>query len=234
MNLVHTLYGLILKIKSSIMQRTTRSKLKESKVTLNLYQSINKLPLSIFIDCLVDETYNGLIIEGEATNEELQNAWAKIMEEYGNAVAPNEVENKLRKVKSLAMKSYKIQRIEIVLYLLSKYPCEKLYNMLFTFGYTLPKLKYSQDNADKVLDIFLGYFKKDITDYQILEKETETNQEETPKPKYTRQYFDDVLSSICTTLKMPSLSIESMSVGAYCAYLNRYNSFIKSQQKQTK
>ena len=207
---------------------------KESKGITKLYLSINKLPLSIFIDCLVDKDYSGLVIEGTPTNEEIEKAWSIIMEEYGNAVSPNEVENKLRKVKSLAFKRYKVQRIEIVLYLLGIMPCEKLYNMLFTFGYTLPKLKYNQENVDKVLTQFIAYFKKDITDYQILEKEIEVSQTQHPEPKYTRQYFDDVLSSISIALKIPTISVNTITLGAFCAYLNRYNAFIKSQKKQAK
>jgi hypothetical protein len=231
MNLKLMLYGSMLKIKNFIMQRMNPLLQKESKQTTNLYQSINKLPLSIFIDCLVDNEFNKLIIEGEATNEQLQQAWEKVMEEYGNAVAPNEVSNKLQDVKTLARKEYQIKRIELVLDLLDKFPCEKIYNMLFTFGYTLPKLKYSNENVNKVVSILLGYFRRDITDYQILAKKIEEKAQEQPKNKYTRQYFDDVLSSICTALKLPSLSIETMTLGAYCAYLRRYNTFIKSQQK---
>jgi len=211
-----------------------RLQAKELPNTTKLYLSINKLPLSIFIDCLVDKDYSGLIIEGTPTNEEIEKAWSIIMEEYGNAVSPNEVENKLRDLKTLARKEYQIKRIEMLLDLLEKMPCEKLYNMLFTFGYTLPKLKYSQENVDKVLTQFIAYFKKDITDYQILAKRLETKQEDTPKPKYTRQYFDDVLSSISIALKIPTISVNTITLGAFCAYLNRYNAFIKSQQKQAK
>jgi len=210
------------------------SQVKELQSTLKLYQSINKLPLTIFIDCLVDKDYNGLIIEGEPTKEEIEKAWATIMEEYGNSVSPNEVESKLRDLKTLAKKEYQIKRIEMLLDLLEKMPCEKLYNMMYTFGYTLPKLKYTQENVDKVLAQFIAYLKKDITDYQILAKKLETKQDDTDKPKYTRQYFDDVLISISIALKMPTISVNNITLGAFCAYLNRYNAFIKSQQKQTK
>lgn len=211
-----------------------RLQAKELPNISKLYLSINKLPLSIFIDCLVDKDYSGLIIEGTPTNEEIEKAWSVIMEEYGNAVSPNEVESKLRDLKTLARKEYQIKRIELVLELLQEVPCEKLYNMMYTFGYTLPKLKYSQDNVDKVVTLFIAYLKKDITDYQILAKKLETKQDDTDKPKYTRQYFDDVLSSISIALKMPTISVNNITLGAFCAYLNRYNAFIKSQQKQTK
>jgi len=121
MNLKRMLYGSMLRIKSSIMQRMNRLQPKELPNISNLYLSINKLPLSIFIDCLVDNEFNKLIIEGKATNEQLQQAWEKIMEEYGNAVAPNEVSNKLQDVKTLARKEYQIKRIELVLDLLDKF-----------------------------------------------------------------------------------------------------------------
>lgn len=44
----------------------------------NLYLDCSKLILDIFIDCIVDNNYTGLIISGTATEKELSEAWEKI------------------------------------------------------------------------------------------------------------------------------------------------------------
>lgn len=47
-----------------------------------LYQSCQKCPLDVFLDCVYDDMLEGLIIEGEPPVEEIQNAWNKLHAEY--------------------------------------------------------------------------------------------------------------------------------------------------------
>lgn len=53
---------------------------------MKLISSIHKLPLEIFIDCLVDEDYARLIVEGEPTAEEIKEAWNNLLFEYNDAI----------------------------------------------------------------------------------------------------------------------------------------------------
>jgi hypothetical protein len=46
-------------------------------VALKLYDHIDKLPFNLFLDCYCDGKIKVLIIEGEATEEDLQAAWGR-------------------------------------------------------------------------------------------------------------------------------------------------------------
>ena len=51
---------------------------KNISSSVELYLLCEKLPLDIYIDCLIDNDLKGLIISGIATQEHLQEAWDKI------------------------------------------------------------------------------------------------------------------------------------------------------------
>src|SRR5690606_32938883 len=48
----------------------------------NLYRSCSTLSMELFLQCLCDGNLKALIIEGGATDEELQEAWLIILSEY--------------------------------------------------------------------------------------------------------------------------------------------------------
>lgn len=47
-----------------------------------IYKDCHTLPLAVFIDCLVDSNYTGLVISGEHTADELSEQWGNIYDEY--------------------------------------------------------------------------------------------------------------------------------------------------------
>jgi len=58
---------------------------------LSIYLSIDTLPLSRFIDCMVDNNLNALIISGTPESTfQLQSAWENIQQQYTEAVGSSE------------------------------------------------------------------------------------------------------------------------------------------------
>jgi hypothetical protein len=53
---------------------------------MKLITSIHKLPLSTFIDCICDNDYEGLIIEGNPTESEIIFVWNDLLEQYSDAL----------------------------------------------------------------------------------------------------------------------------------------------------
>src|ERR1044072_6283374 len=54
------------------------------------YHRITELPLSRFVDCLVDDTIYALVLSGKPTDEELNAAWVSIQGEYAEAIGNHE------------------------------------------------------------------------------------------------------------------------------------------------
>lgn len=58
------------------------SQSNNDSISYKLYLTCDKLPLEIFKDCLIDNDLTGLIIEGWAPPEKLEEVWKKIYVQY--------------------------------------------------------------------------------------------------------------------------------------------------------
>jgi hypothetical protein len=67
-----------------------KSQLGEITTSLNLFRSITLLPLSRFIDIVVDENLYALVISGTPTEQELIAAWDEIRMQYAEAMKDGE------------------------------------------------------------------------------------------------------------------------------------------------
>jgi hypothetical protein len=63
---------------------------KENTTSLNLYRSITQLPLSRFIDVVVDGNLYALVISGKPTEQDLTEAWDEIRMQYAEAMKDGE------------------------------------------------------------------------------------------------------------------------------------------------
>lgn len=79
-----------------------------------LYLDCKKLPLSIFLECLIDKDFSGLIIEGRPPEIEIEKAWNQIFEEYSKNVGGdqyNEVFIKTKAVNVMVVKIYLVNTL---------------------------------------------------------------------------------------------------------------------------
>lgn len=89
--------------------------------TVSLYQSINELPLSNFITCLVDNNLNALVKSGLPTSEVLQDTWYKIHEEYSDCIGDTETKVYLSLFKEVNQLAAKIELTTKILSVLQNY-----------------------------------------------------------------------------------------------------------------
>lgn len=99
---------------------------------MTLYTHINKLPLSRFMDALCDEDLTALVIEGEATKEELEAAWSDLQQQYADALGDMEYRLYLSLFKEINKLSITIQQITLMVEYLRRYHVEVFVKKLNT------------------------------------------------------------------------------------------------------
>lgn len=80
-------------IKRVLRMRSLRQilPLQSTTPSLNLLRSIHQITLAVFIDCICDQNYSGLVPHGlTATQEQLLEAWTQIYHEYMDNIADDE------------------------------------------------------------------------------------------------------------------------------------------------
>lgn len=237
MRVGHMQYGWIQKT-LNFGTRRTPILTETAQPDLKLYRSIHSLPMPVFIECLISGNASGIILSGSPTPEQLSEAWEGIMSQYSEGIAQNEVKAAISDMKSMAMKEDKIFRIESTLDLLKNLSDSKspllptLFEALYQFGYTLPRKEYSPENLNVVLKIFMGHFRFDRTQYRLMEERMGSKGSNSEANRYNWSYFEDTLTSICITLKLPVINLRDITVGQYCSYVNQFNNYVKHMQKQ--
>lgn len=199
-------------------------------ISLNIYQSIHKIPLTIFIDILSTQNYELLIINGNATKEELKPIWEQLYNDYAVAIGGKEFEDKLVSVKDTVIFQSRIQRARNILEVIRIKPSEELFKLLYDFDYPLPELKYSHESLDRVLKIFIAHYKRDLIELQQMATTIE-NQGGAVEMDYS--YFTNIIVDMSTAFKM-SININEISVGQYCIFVQKYKAHCDAIIKQQK
>lgn len=80
--------------------------------------SIHECPLYLFIRVLCDRDFRALIIEGEVSEDLLQNAWQTIYQDYSDAVCGEHEAALIQMIRKIALLDFKIKKTSaIVTYL---------------------------------------------------------------------------------------------------------------------
>lgn len=182
-----------------------------------MYRSIHSLPLTTFIDVLIDNDF-------ERVGGEVE--WERLYTEYTELIGGKELQGKLRSVKETIITQSRIQRAKGLLDVLAIRPCKELYEQLYQFDYPLPTL--SESNIDKVLKIFVAHYKRELIDLQeqamLLDKSD-------VQGVLDYQYFVTIIVDMSTAFKM-SINIIEISVGQYCIFVQRYKQHCEQILKQ--
>ena len=219
---LHTVFGSTKRTAPYIVHPSTELGVKQ----LSTYQNIHKLPLTVFIDVLVTKNLQLLIIDGNATNEDLTPIWETLYAEYMDSIAGAEMRGRLESVKDSAIIQSRINRARITLELIEKISDKRLIELLYDYDYPLPPL--TADNVELVINTFLAYYKSDFIDLQILAKQDESEGDEIT---IDYNYFMSTIVDMNIGMKT-NININELSVGAYCAYVNKYREYCKSKQRK--
>ena len=192
---------------------------QESAPSVSLHRDCNTLPLSVFITCLCDHDLRGLVIQGHASQDELNEAWAAILSEYSSLIKSPEAAKcyeLLRMVHNYQVRIIAAQKAAIL-------------------------LEYNRDDRDvlrmiKELGIpgprsISGYIKMWNVELQARQKELDALNAKAAGRKRTRESFTSELV-VLSRFQQYRVTLDT-TVAEYCTILNHYESYQKEWQKKT-
>lgn len=231
MRIEHMQYGLTMRMLSTMQAFFPRFDKTPTKAPLKLYQNIHKLPLSVFIDCLVDNDYEKLIIEGEATHVELFNHFETLYMQYIEAAGGKDAVNKLYKTGRLVTLRMQTGLFAQVQEALKQYPTEEMFMLLYDFPqYNPPLMDYSVGNIEKVLKPMIAEWKSDLVDLANLEAAQPKEETKDDNPGYSHTYFMTAITGIEHALKV--YIPENITVGKFCSWVVRYKEYVRAIELQ--
>ncbi len=203
-------------------------------IKAEIYQSIHKLPLAIFIDIVVDNDYSGLVISGTPEPGELEDAWINIHEQYceaiGNGSATNYLEREVLKLSiTLFVGSEAIS-------LLRKYYvpaiAQKLSNAIAFFEKLDPT---KPDEYDKILNRYETRLRSVKMRLAIAQTNLDAIQakEKGKTIHVDRQYFTRVLVAL-SDIAGYEIDESKITVAKFCERIKRAQAASEKQQTNPK
>lgn len=205
--------------------------------TLVIYRSIVELPLSRFIDCIVDNNLYALVKKGTVVNPiELRDIWFNILNEYSECISTNEYKLYVRLRKEVDELELNYNSLTRVLSLLqpgiySKVLCDELNKTLGC------KLEFDYTNDNK--------YKKDLRscksrsaalrmqlDFKKIHLETIKKKQVDGQP-LDRLYYDSILVTLEDHSHL-TLDPEKITVSKFCERLKRFNAYVHQLQTKKK
>lgn len=200
-----------------------------------VHNNIVDLPLRKYVEALVDKNLHALVIEGDPTREELEQAWQDVQSQYGDAMGDMEHKVYLKILKDVTILDADYKLIHLYVELLEKMYIQQVaieLNKLLKSSFVLdPKdpVKYRKElqsalNQSKSLKIKL--------DMKNIEFESIRTKYETDGVKPSKEYFQSILITLTDHSKVPLN--DNMSVYEFCERMRRLNQYVDQQTKQFK
>lgn len=226
--------------------------LQQEQPLLNIYQSISNLPLSIFIDCIVDNNLHALIISGTASDPyQLHKAWSNIMQQYSEAIGAGEYKVYLslfREVSLLQLDYSAVHHMVECMKTIQEYIVLKDFNCLdeiFTHQQKVGEaLNAILKTACKFNNKDCGSYYEELNkcirrsasikiklDLKLLAFEAIQNKNKNGGVM-DRAYFDSMLITISDHAKYEIG--ENITVSKYCERIKRYNQYYESLKSSKK
>lgn len=156
-----------------------------------LYPSIDKLPLEIFIKCVVEQSYHALCISGKATNKYLSKHWDKLVSEYLDIVGDDTFVHSLHLTNDINRRSLILTVADASLQLLSITNSEKAKAFLASIGHIVPD-NYTEDDLQAIrLSIEIEHVEVKEMNMQLNEMKHDGS---STKPTY--QFYDKQIANI--------------------------------------
>lgn len=212
-------------------------------VEVKYHQTIYDLPLSKFIDCIVDGNLSALIIHGLPTIEQLSEAWQNILSEYSENVGTQEYRLYVQMYKEVSILSITLNQIRILAHrggegipagilrmVYDEGLCKELNGLLKTglhFDWN------NQDDYHKNLDKCINRSGSIKIKYDLLNirfKAIEEKNKGKAGVKMDRQYFISILVTLSDHAKYRIE--ESITMGEYCERVKRFSDYCESMKNK--
>lgn len=177
-------------------QPLLKSRLKTGSTSKKLYQDC-RIPLDLFLDCLYDKDYSGLVISGAVCKEDIIQAWEKIYAEYSDIANDgngNELYGKTVEINYIHGKIFCIDKC--VKHLQMSYNSD-IHDILKYYGVdaNLKSEDTTRERYDK-LNIVIAKTKRWAIQLDVLHAEFEVLRENATAGTGGREVFEENLSQL--------------------------------------
>lgn len=220
------------KTANGFLSKFSRPSAAESP-SVKLYQNIHELPLHRFIECITSGEYYALIIDGKATDEQLQKAWHKLADQYSAAIGDSEYIIYLNCFKDYAQWAVDLQNIEFLIETLRKAFYQPLLDELNKKMNTAIQLDgLDKETYHKQLDVLFKRSRglKIKLDLKKLQYDALNKKFQGDGKKPTRDYFESMLITLSDHAGFQLTT--NMSVYEYCERLKRFIRHIEQMNKK--
>lgn len=166
------------------------------------YKDIHRLPLNLFINVAVDSDFASLIISGSPKDDDLENAWKEIVNQYNDCLA--RLDHKMMRTisiyRSAVYTDFKINAVESFIQILKEVYVKKMADevnklMLTNFKFDVHNQKDYDNDIKRVAQRLRGLkiqLKIDQSKVEAWNKEIKENETSTPD----REYFSKILINL--------------------------------------
>lgn len=184
-----------------------------------------KLPLNIFIRCLVHSDLSGLVIKGNPTSEQIAIAWAGIYSQYIDLNSENETIYILELQWSIICLTSHISETETCIYFLQDTYHSGLVGILEKNGYKLHP-EYTNDH----LQIIQNKLARKKLELQVKIREYDSYIESHKNDEVSERYFITTLLRLAKYQGVAIIRSKDISVEEFVMLLKDYLHSIKQQQ----
>ncbi|MBX3253915.1 MAG: hypothetical protein KF862_07205 [Chitinophagaceae bacterium] len=196
------------------------------------FRQIDKLPLSRFVDCVVDNNLHALVIEGSPHLTELEAAFTNIYQQYTDMMGDGEYKHFISSWKALIKINLIITQVEEIIKALKLFPYVPLFDELNK----LLKIDFRFDYADrkeyfKLLDRAYKRSRGLVIERDLLQIRFDTIKEKlrgNGDKKITRAYFIDWLILLGNHVQM--IITDQITVYEFCERIRQYNRFVEREK----
>lgn len=189
-----------------------QTKNKHLEVISELKYSTIDMPLSVFIDAIVDGDLSQI------------SDWDDIYMQYCEAIGGKELNTKLREVTEMSVMKNKIQIAESCVAMLNMSKSEEVFKILCELYPQSGVTKFSEDAIERII----AHMKRDVVELGISVNEQNVSKEQ--KADYTRDYFTDMLIEISSAFKVNVG--QNISLREYCRWVVKYKQYVEILNKR--
>jgi signal recognition particle subunit SEC65 len=199
-----------------------------------LYQTCDRLPLSVFLDCLFDREYEGLIISGQPTQDELINRWQNLYQEYCEITNQGNLSDHMKLMQDCNVCLCKIQVVEAINKVFRWYYSPELVEILEQLGLK-PGIKPDDDfpTIARKMEMVATRAKKLIVEYQTKKQQLDKLEAINKAGESTRAVYEDGLTALSRNYGYP-VKASDISVARFVRETERLNKEIQRRQAELK
>lgn len=197
---------------------------------IKYHKSIHDLPLSKFIDCIVDNNLSALIISGFPEEEELRSAWENIIGQYTDTIGGMEYKMYTELFKEISVLKITLNQIDIAVGILQvtydEFFAKEVNKLLRTdCKFNWKDQQSYQAECKKCLNRAKAIkIKLDLKNLQF----DAIQKKQKPGAKIDRQYFLSILITLSDFAKYRL--DETIKMGEYCERIKRFNEYCDMQK----